>query len=1578
MIRKPDKAPWHLKALSGFSLTALLAACGGGGGNGTTAAAPPPPPPPPQMLADAVVIASGPVTQAHVFIDSDGDLMPDSSAAITDSDGAFTDLGADGPYVASAGIDFFAQVPLTGIFLTAPAGATVISPLTTLLDRGGVDQTTLKTAFALDDAIDLLTFNPNDDIVPFESREVDAANEVVLLYLSAFQRLFAASAENAGAPLSPQEAFLEAIDFLGGIIATGETRLNNTSVLGGFLDTVPLDLPEAIEVFAPGYILTFLENYYNAIIPGNLTNATQAVRFNFSIFEDDLTRIFEVTTEAELQALLDDPTFNIHGLSRADFSRYLNLDTQADTLFAQIDFFEIAAGEPFTLQAQDLLGNDLLGEPALADDIISVSVFSTSEAGLTIDVDFNNITDVTILTASPGRSGEAILSYTVTGPDGASAQGTILLDIFVAPGSPPPPPTPTPLPTPGTGPRVLTIEPVANTFIVLDDDGDFRPDQEATTNSFGELPTDFTVQNPDTALIIEGFPSGGLALPFYSGFGVLGAATNDIISPISTFLAFSDITPDAVASRFGLNQSIDFATFDYYDAALAGDASGLSVLEANGVTALTLASLQALQLVQLTGPSDEDALRNGAQALADYLDSLPGGVQPDFTDAATIEALLNSAGFDFSNLGGERANDIPAAAIANIIDRFDLENPLLRGGLATFEVGLTSFRNALDGLADRNSQSSPIDDLTLFLTRSGLDQLIDAEITALPPQPDFYDPRTDFLTAVPGATLTFPNGFANDLVSNDRAFFPRDQVNIADVTLLPGAPAGVTATLGSLPFDQDGLSVFVPREATGFFGFLYTLDLETSTPTQGVAFVTIDTGSSVPLPGDDTFTFTNQRAQTLDLFANDDPGDQPTPFLQAINGADFPPFGAPFVLPSGALLNFDPFTQVITYDPNGAFNDIALGETATETFTYSISDLNNGLLTATVTIDIPGIPAAGPLTNLTATFAENGSDLGGNQTITFGAGIDAVDATILTVDGISLEEQPAFQGDFGLLKINPDGTYRYTYLPGEADSQVLRDGDVAQDVFTFAAIDAFGNTGSGELRFTITGQDDVPTLQAGADTPNIIQTGVDTPDGAVVAGDILFVADGTNQIARIDLATGENLAPIVFDEEVVLGPLALSVDGASLYAANTVGVGSGGDIFASTGTAAFYTINVATSVVEETQFTTSTGERGVAGLAALASGDVLLVIRTNSTGTGSVRLFDSAQGSVLTSDDFLGSNTPPFFDVAAPASGDFAVLVGRGASPDVLAIYDDTSRTLTQRIGADDFRTGIDSRPIAGGGPIAVSQDAGLIAYLSEAELLVFDLEFNLVSNLTPYVAELFAGETTTVVTALAFTPDGSALYVTEQNTPTIRVFDTQTMQPVLDFGGNDLGSQRFFVSSDAGLVVDRDGDFILAARNDGFERFDLTETADGLAPLIIANEGDLQTAIVATFVRDIGTDNEAIFSLLGPDADAFNFSAFPGNEAQVFVEFAGSPTIDVPADANGDNVFEIDIQITDANGSINTQRVAISLQADPSADQDSQSNQMADSLPILAEQDAAHVHVAEPAYSIIVSAEDIAMSLDV
>jgi len=77
----------------------------------------------------------GYIEGATVFADANnnGKLDPGEVSAITDSTGQFSLVGGTGPLVLTGGTDTSTHLPFTGI-MTAPAGYTVITPLTTLVN----------------------------------------------------------------------------------------------------------------------------------------------------------------------------------------------------------------------------------------------------------------------------------------------------------------------------------------------------------------------------------------------------------------------------------------------------------------------------------------------------------------------------------------------------------------------------------------------------------------------------------------------------------------------------------------------------------------------------------------------------------------------------------------------------------------------------------------------------------------------------------------------------------------------------------------------------------------------------------------------------------------------------------------------------------------------------------------------------------------------------------------------------------------------------------------------------------------------------------------------------------------------------------------------------------------------------------------------------------------------------------------------------------------------------------------------------------------------------------------------------
>ena len=114
------------------------------------------------LIPSAGGLEDGYISGATIFVDvnRDGELNPGEPFTGTNSDGTFSlgALASSGLVVAIGGTDISTGLPFKGQ-LSAPAGSTIITPLTTLLTSVG-DQNKVLTALGLPAGIDLTTLDP--------------------------------------------------------------------------------------------------------------------------------------------------------------------------------------------------------------------------------------------------------------------------------------------------------------------------------------------------------------------------------------------------------------------------------------------------------------------------------------------------------------------------------------------------------------------------------------------------------------------------------------------------------------------------------------------------------------------------------------------------------------------------------------------------------------------------------------------------------------------------------------------------------------------------------------------------------------------------------------------------------------------------------------------------------------------------------------------------------------------------------------------------------------------------------------------------------------------------------------------------------------------------------------------------------------------------------------------------------------------------------------------------------------------------------------------------------------------------
>ena len=177
---------------------------------------------------------------------------------------------------------------------------------------------------------------------------------------------------------------------------------------------------------------------------------------------------------------------------------------------------------------------------------------------------------------------------------------------------------------------------------------------------------------------------------------------------------------------------------------------------------------------------------------------------------------------------------------------------------------------------------------------------------------------------------------------------------------------------------------------------------------------------------------------------------------------------------------------------------LAPGDTLTETFTYTITDKDGDSSNETLTITITGTDDAPVAVADTNSIAEDAvSPVSGNVKTndTLGDGTAAQNTISWGAESAS----------YGSITKNADGSYSYTLNSGLVAVQQLAVGDTLTETFTYTITDKDGDSSSEALTITITGTDDLPVAVADA---NSIDEDTATPiNGDVKANDTL--GDGT-------------------------------------------------------------------------------------------------------------------------------------------------------------------------------------------------------------------------------------------------------------------------------------------------------------------------------------------------------------------------------------------------------------------------------------------------------------------------------------
>jgi len=220
---------------------------------------------------------------------------------------------------------------------------------------------------------------------------------------------------------------------------------------------------------------------------------------------------------------------------------------------------------------------------------------------------------------------------------------------------------------------------------------------------------------------------------------------------------------------------------------------------------------------------------------------------------------------------------------------------------------------------------------------------------------------------------------------------------------------------------------------------------------------------------DDSGSTTEDSAVTITVLDNDSDSDGGLP---TVSGVDT----------TGTVGSVTNNGSDVTYDPNGGFEHLVAGETATDIFEYTLADGQSGTDTATVTVTVTGINDA------PVAIDDNGSTGKDSPFVT-----DNVLANDSDPDGPSALSVTGFNttGTLGQVSYNGGGTFYYN---PNGQFNGLSDGASVTDTFTYTVSD--GGAGTDAATVTVTVTSGIPGTAPGSVSDLVLW--LDADNGATI------------------------------------------------------------------------------------------------------------------------------------------------------------------------------------------------------------------------------------------------------------------------------------------------------------------------------------------------------------------------------------------------------------------------------------------------------------------------------------------------
>ncbi|MFP8781489.1 Ig-like domain-containing protein, partial [Hydrogenophaga sp. RWCD_12] len=358
--------------------------------------------------------------------------------------------------------------------------------------------------------------------------------------------------------------------------------------------------------------------------------------------------------------------------------------------------------------------------------------------------------------------------------------------------------------------------------------------------------------------------------------------------------------------------------------------------------------------------------------------------------------------------------------------------------------------------------SSAVHDTFTYQVSNGLGGVAQATVDVNITAPNFNPPvaHNDAEAVLANAThsdsVLTNNGFGADTDPNGDSLTVV-QVNLTEFT--PGTPvelpSGALLTMnanGSYVYNPNGQFASLAAGATTTDSFSYTITDSHGGNSSATVTITLTGVNDAPVAVDDSFTVSEAGASLLgSLLANDsDPdGDTLSASFSSYNGSN------------GGSFGLDDSGNVI-FIPGASFDNLAVGQTRTTSFSYAVSDGHGGSDTATVTITVQGANDAPVAVGDAFDVSEDGASWLGNL---IGNDSDPDSSNLsMVLDSLSGSNG----GSFGT-----DDSGNLIFIAGSAFDD-LAVGQTRQTSVTYTVSDDQGAQAIGTVTITVHGANDAP------------------------------------------------------------------------------------------------------------------------------------------------------------------------------------------------------------------------------------------------------------------------------------------------------------------------------------------------------------------------------------------------------------------------------------------------------------------------------------------------------------------------